>query len=155
MTKIWVTKLAAICLLGTVSACGGTAVLDEPIASGPPETAQAVKVSSSSQTVETIEIPFTEQGIDTEIPEKPLTLDDFPDAIIDAFFNYQPSEKVLSLEEIRRARDKDEMASMAKTIGFTVEQIIDYTSPEPNYGERPLSNAVAEAFGRQETSFFG
>ena len=151
MTKIWVTKLLAICLLGTVSACGGTTVLDEPVASGPPETAQAVKVSSSSQTVETIEIPFTEQGIDTEIPEKPLTLDDFPDAIIDAFFNYQPSEKVLSLEEIRRARDKDEMASMAKSIGFTVEQIMEYTSPEPNYGERPLSNAVEEAFGRQES----
>jgi len=163
VTKIWVAKLLAICLLGTVSACGGTTVLDEPVASGPPETAlavlaepgdsddKAVKTSSSQQGVETTEIPFAEQGIDMEIPEKPLTLDDFPDAIIDAFFNYQPSEKVLSLEEIRRARDEDEMASMAKKIGFTVEQIMEYTSPEPNYGERPLSDAVAEAFGRQES----
>ncbi|MEC9058739.1 MAG: hypothetical protein VX410_04280, partial [Actinomycetota bacterium] len=163
MTKIWVAKLLAVCLLGTVSACGGTAVLDEPVASGPSETALAVlsdlddsedelvKTSSSQQGVEVIEIPFAEQGIDTEIPEKQLTLDDFPDAIIDAFFNYQPSEKVLSLEEIRRTRDEDEMVSMAKKIGFTVEQLMEYTSPEPNYGERPLSDAVAEAFGRQES----
>ena len=163
MTKILVAKLLAICLLGIVSACGGTTVLDEPVASGPPQTAQAalpepddsedkaVKTSSSQQGVETTEIPFAEQGIDTEIPEKPLTLDDFPDAIIDAFFNYQPSEKVLSLKEIRWALDDNEMASMAKKIGFTVEQVLDYTSPEPNYGERPLSNAVAEAFGRRES----
>ena len=163
MKKNWVAKLVVICLLVTVSACGGTAVLDEPVASGTPETAQAVlaepdgseekavEVSSSQQGVEVIEIPFAEQGIDTEIPEKPLTLDDFPDAIIDAFFNYQPSEKVLSLKETRWALDDNEMVSMAKKIGLTVEQLMEYTSPEPNYGERPLSNAVAEAFGRQES----
>ena len=163
MTNIWVTKLLAICLLGTVSACGGTTVLKEPVASGPPETAQAVssepddsedkavETSSSPQGVETTEIPFAQQGIDTEPIEKPLTLDDFPDAIIDAFFNYEPTEKVLSLKEIRWALSDDAMASMAKTIGLTVEQIIDYTSPEPNYGERPHSNAVTEAFGRQES----
>ena len=80
-----------------------------------------------------------------------MTLDDFPDAIIDAFFNYEPTEKVLSLKEIRWALNDDEMASMAKKIGLTVEQIMDYTSPEPNYGERPHSNAVTEAFGRQES----
>ena len=86
MTKIWVTKLLAICLLGTVSACGGTTFLDEPVASGPPETAQAVlpepddsedkavEVSSSQQGAETIEIPFAEQGIDTEMIEKPLRI---------------------------------------------------------------------------------
>ena len=134
MTNIWVTKLLAICLLGTVSACGGTTVLKEPVASGPPETAQAVssepddsedkavETSSSPQGVETTEIPFAQQGIDTETIEKPLTLDDFPDAIIDAFFNYEPTEKVLSLKEIRWALNDDAMASMAKTIGLTVEQ---------------------------------
>ena len=163
VTGIRVAKLLAVCLLGTLLACGGTTVLKEPVASGPPETAQAVlpepddsedkavETSNSPQGVETTEIPFAQQGIDTETIEKPLTLDDFPDAIIDAFFNYEPIEKVLSLKEIRWALNELEMASMAKKIGLTVEQIIDYTSAEPNYGERAHSNAVAEAFGRQES----
>ena len=134
MTNIWVTKLLAICLLGTVSACG-TTVLKEPVASGPPETAQAVSSEPDDSEDKAVETSSSPQGVETT--EKPLTLDDLPDAIIDAFFNYEPTEKVLSLKEIRWALNDDEMASMAKKIGLTVEQIMDYTSPEPNYGERP------------------
>ncbi|SVC86980.1 uncharacterized protein METZ01_LOCUS339834, partial [marine metagenome] len=149
VTKISVTKLLAISLLGTLLACGGTTVLEEPVASGPPETAQVVSSEPDDSEDKAVETSSSPQGVETT--EKPLTLDDFPDAIIDAFFNYEPTEKVLSLKEIRWALNDDEMASMAKKIGLTVEQIIDYTSAEPNYGERAHSNAVAEAFGRQES----
>ena len=151
MKKFLVTKLLAVCCLGTVFACGGTNAVDEPIASGPPETAQAVKVSSSPQTVERIEIPFAEQGIDTETPANALNLGEFPEAIIDAFFNYQPTDKVLALKEIRWGLNDEEIAMMAKKIGFTVKQLMEYTSAVPNYGERRRSNAVAAAFGRQKS----
>ena len=146
MTDIRVTKLLAICLLGTLLACGGTTVQEGPTGSGPPET---VTETSSEYADMPVETSGTQMGAETT--EKPLTLDDFPDAIIDAFFNYEPTEKVLSLKEMRWPQNEDEMASMAKTIGLTVEQIIDYTSADSDYHERPLSSAVGEAFGRRES----
>ena len=85
------------------------------------------------------------------LDEKLLMPDDFPDVIIDAFFGYEPAYNILSLEEIRANLTEVEMAEMAKKIGFTVEQINDYTSAERNYGSRPVSNEVVEAFGHRKS----
>ena len=86
------------------------------------------------------------------LDEKRLMPEYFPDVIIDAFFGYEPAEKILSLRQIGDL-DEAEKAAMAKKIGFTVEQINDYTSAERYYGQdrRPVSDEVVKAFGHRES----